>query len=239
MTRSGCVTRSPCLTVASKSVDRVMRFCAESTAMPPGMDQAVSERRPLRRRLDTIARPARVRIRSRKPWTRAWRRLFGWKVRLPFATALSSLPLASHPATYRVRPDTIARTKPQLALCLAGNRRGPRTKSLGSQPYRRLSGDCSRVLMRLRRVKPVAGRCLVTGRPLTGFTPATRRQTICLTHARNVAERLALARKTVSFGPCRFRPERRPTTKRGWRTGSLPRQPTVAVSGADLVRRRR
>lgn len=34
-----------------------------------------------------IARPARVRMRNRKPWVRARRRLFGWKVRLPFATA--------------------------------------------------------------------------------------------------------------------------------------------------------
>jgi hypothetical protein len=53
------------------------------------LDQAVSEPRPLRRRPDTIARPARVRIRSRKPCTRARRRLFGWKVRLPLATAVS------------------------------------------------------------------------------------------------------------------------------------------------------
>ena len=29
-----------------------------------------------------MARPARVRIRSRKPWTFARRRLFGWNVRL-------------------------------------------------------------------------------------------------------------------------------------------------------------
>src|SRR6478736_3978381 len=55
----------------------------------PKPDQAVSEPRPLRRRPDTIARPARVRIRSRKPCTRARRRLFGWKVRLPLATAVS------------------------------------------------------------------------------------------------------------------------------------------------------
>ena len=33
-----------------------------------------------------MARPARVRIRVRKPCTRARRRLFGWYVRLPFAT---------------------------------------------------------------------------------------------------------------------------------------------------------
>ena len=49
----------------------------------------MSERRPLPRRADTMARPARVRILSRKPCTRARRRLFGWKVRLPLATAVS------------------------------------------------------------------------------------------------------------------------------------------------------
>src|SRR5690349_1517170 len=36
-----------------------------------------------------MARPARVRIRSRNPCTRARRRLLGWKVRLPLATAIS------------------------------------------------------------------------------------------------------------------------------------------------------
>jgi hypothetical protein len=36
----------------------------------------------LRRRAAMTARPARVRIRSRKPWTFARRRLFGWNVRL-------------------------------------------------------------------------------------------------------------------------------------------------------------
>jgi hypothetical protein len=44
----------------------------------------VSLRRPLPRRFDTIARPARVRIRSRNPCTRARRRL-------PLATAVHSL----------------------------------------------------------------------------------------------------------------------------------------------------
>jgi hypothetical protein len=33
----------------------------------------------------------------------------------------------------------------------------------------------------------------------------------------NAAELLAAARKTVNFGQCRFRVERRSTTKRGWR----------------------
>src|SRR3954470_11650289 len=44
--------------------------------------QADSSVRPLPRRADRMARPARVRIRRRKPWVLARRRLFGWKVRL-------------------------------------------------------------------------------------------------------------------------------------------------------------
>jgi hypothetical protein len=46
------------------------------------MTQADRRPRPLARRAERIARPARVRIRSRKPWVFARRRLFGWKVRL-------------------------------------------------------------------------------------------------------------------------------------------------------------
>ncbi len=71
-----------------------------------GPAQAVSVRRPLRRRLDTIARPARVLIRSRNPCTRARRRLFGWNVRLPLATALS--PHASGTSSTAHRPTTHA-----------------------------------------------------------------------------------------------------------------------------------
>jgi len=131
-----------------------MRFCAGSTAATPVTDQAVSVRRPLRRRLDTIARPARVRILSRKPCTRARRRLFGWKVRLPFATALSSLHLAPWSAP---GPPGVGHDSPHEALDGPGvsllTGAGPECLP-GSQPYRRLSGDCSRVLTCLRRVKP-------------------------------------------------------------------------------------
>jgi hypothetical protein len=52
-----------------------------------GCDQADSAPRPLRRRAARMARPARVRMRRRNPWTFARRRLFGWKVRLPLLTA--------------------------------------------------------------------------------------------------------------------------------------------------------
>lgn len=48
----------------------------------PAGSQTDRRERPLRRRAARIARPARVRMRRRKPWVFARRRLFGWKVRL-------------------------------------------------------------------------------------------------------------------------------------------------------------
>ena len=47
-----------------------------------GQDQALSLSRPLCRRAARTARPALVRMRSRKPCVLARRRLFGWNVRL-------------------------------------------------------------------------------------------------------------------------------------------------------------
>ena len=54
-------------------------------ATHPGLrrqDQALNRSRPLRLRAARTARPARVRMRSRKPCVLARRRLFGWNVRL-------------------------------------------------------------------------------------------------------------------------------------------------------------
>ncbi len=47
-----------------------------------GAGQTLTRARPLRRRAESTARPARVRMRSRKPCVFARRRLFGWNVRL-------------------------------------------------------------------------------------------------------------------------------------------------------------
>jgi hypothetical protein len=47
----------------------------------PARVHTASLLRPLRRRAERTARPERVRIRTRKPWVRLRRRLFGWKVR--------------------------------------------------------------------------------------------------------------------------------------------------------------
>jgi hypothetical protein len=63
--------------------ERTRRGGASGSGPPTrGRGQAVSFSRPLARRALTIARPARVRIRSRNPCVFARRRLFGWKVRL-------------------------------------------------------------------------------------------------------------------------------------------------------------
>src|ERR1700733_4347200 len=76
-TMSRSTARTPFFTVEPNSADRVIRCRAGSTVVfRPA--QAVSVRRPLRRRFDTTARPARVRIRSRNPCTRDRLRLFGW-----------------------------------------------------------------------------------------------------------------------------------------------------------------
>ncbi len=64
------------------------KHCGGVTSVPRG-DYAVRDLRPLLRRAETMARPARVRIRVRKPCLWARRRLFGWKVRLPLATVLT------------------------------------------------------------------------------------------------------------------------------------------------------
>lgn len=56
-----------------------------ATADPPG--QADSRVRPLRRRARMMDRPARVRMRARKPCLRARRRVFGWNVRFTVSTS--------------------------------------------------------------------------------------------------------------------------------------------------------
>ena len=74
--------RRPRRTASWKSAFARIRAGAGSITAPRGAAQAESSARPLRRRAERIARPARVRMRSRKPCVLARRRLFGWKVRL-------------------------------------------------------------------------------------------------------------------------------------------------------------
>ena len=71
---------------ARTSAHRLLEVGSAAHAVRSGQHrrwrQAESSARPLRRRAARIARPARVRMRRRKPWVLARRRLFGWKVRL-------------------------------------------------------------------------------------------------------------------------------------------------------------
>lgn len=127
--------------------------CGKHRPEPARTDQADRERRPLRRRPDTMARPARVRIRKRKPCTRARRRLFGWKVRLPLATAFSSLSVSClwWSSGRSCFANALIRKRVGRVLLLAGA--VPGAQHSGSQPHRRLSGDCLRVLTTPRPVK--------------------------------------------------------------------------------------
>jgi hypothetical protein len=77
----GRLTRTPRLVVCRKSLE--LRILNDRGNIG-SIDQPQADRRarPLRRRAEMMARPARVRIRRRKPWVRLRRRLLGWNVRL-------------------------------------------------------------------------------------------------------------------------------------------------------------
>src|SRR6478736_5833943 len=74
----GDEVRRPRRTIARKSEGMTTRFALASTSL----GYAESSVRPLARRAERMARPARVRMRRRKPCFLARRRLFGWNVRL-------------------------------------------------------------------------------------------------------------------------------------------------------------
>ena len=89
---SGRPARRPPRTVRENSERLRIRAAAGSIGVTahwpgphsgrPGAGQTLTRARPLRRRAARIARPARVRMRSRNPCVFARRRLFGWNVRL-------------------------------------------------------------------------------------------------------------------------------------------------------------
>ncbi len=91
--------------------------------------QADSASRPLRRRAARIARPARVRIRNRKPCTLARLRLFGWKVRLLTVglSSRSTYQAGDHRViTVRVRRSLSAAPSTPDRANVGGFRRPPR-----------------------------------------------------------------------------------------------------------------
>jgi hypothetical protein len=154
-------------------------------------------------------------MRSRKPCTRARRRLFGWNVRLPLATAFSSLCLASPSGRHAFQLRWSAGRSGCFAL-LAGAVPGQFIRIAAVSPtFGRLfegtdepsPGQTPHATTRPHRTRPVAK-----------VWPATIAHTVrerrigrdtrsscrCKERHRNATELLAAGRKTVSFGQCRF-----------------------------------
>jgi hypothetical protein len=139
---------------------------------PVARPQTARLLRPLRRRADRIARPARVRIRRRKPCTLCRRRLFGWYVRLltssspkRFVGVRSST--GSHDATTSPVTRTTGTARPRedpLPPCQRRVRRGSvvdmRHRSNRSRPAngtRRVSTGSIRARPTPERTLPGAG----------------------------------------------------------------------------------
>lgn len=79
---SGTTTAQHCGKIRTVAQSVVRRQHCRLTGGQPVAPQAEILLRPLARRADRMERPARVRIRRRKPCTLARRRVLGWKVRL-------------------------------------------------------------------------------------------------------------------------------------------------------------
>src|SRR3954451_3342685 len=109
-----------------------------------------------------IARPARVRIRSRKPWVLDRRRLFGWNVRLltrdshyddgadpPVGGPRDPVRTAPHsgPGSWSLRTDRTARPGDRSAAPSEAGRGRPQTRSSIAEvrhlPVARSDGDRS------------------------------------------------------------------------------------------------
>ncbi len=148
-TTSGCARRIPCFTVASKSFDRVMRLRAGSTAVRPGA--AIRQRA----RGDPCAGD-----RTRSPARHVCASASGSHARglgAGYSAGRSACPWPRRsPRCVAIRPlrrfaSGSSAVRPEVVLVLLA---GAVPKWFGSQPYRRLSGDCLRVLTWLRLVKP-------------------------------------------------------------------------------------
>src|SRR5580693_6602954 len=155
MTRSGCTARVPRFTVASKSVDRVMRFRAESTAVTPGLQiKQSASGGPCD--ADSTRLPD-------QPWSASADGSRARGLGAGYSAGRSACPLPRlsprciwHRAPARL-PVPIDHDCPHEASVGFVSRWYPARAPgilLGSQPYRRLSGDCTRVLTSVRWVKP-------------------------------------------------------------------------------------
>jgi hypothetical protein len=117
----------------------------------------------LPRRADRMARPARVRMRRRKPWVLARRRLFGWKVRL--LTGISIAARTGRPSWcgwMRVRdlrrPAAIGNPRRRARGCENGRQHRPGTRYGSRQDRVKPRGMPSRSDHTGRRV-PHRGPC--------------------------------------------------------------------------------
>lgn len=104
--------------------------CLEAR-MPRLWTQAERRVRPLERRFARIARPARVRIRARKPCLRARRRLLGWKVRFMVPAP------GERSAAFEPRPPADKRTRAPQATAYSSKRsnRGPFVRNPHPTPH--------------------------------------------------------------------------------------------------------
>jgi len=85
---------------------------ARSRGRPGRAGQTLTRARPLRRRAARIARPARVRMRSRNPCVFARWRLFGWNVRLLTETPGTGRPARALTNAPRGFQDIVNRARP-------------------------------------------------------------------------------------------------------------------------------
>src|ERR1700757_4163896 len=227
MTRSGCTARVPCFTVVSNSADRVMRFRAESTAVTPELElssqRAAAFAAPVRH--DRPPRPgAHPQPEAVHAGTAPVVRLEG-----PLALCHDSLLVASgivfrpgsEPGGTRLPSRSLGR------LCVS------LVTGAGPAAY---CADRSRIAdfraTRRGYAAAFAGSNLASW--TLGITPIFNCRPTCHRDPRAILRKAAPMLqngwhsdgKLLASGWCissRTDPERRPTTKRGWRIGFLAR----------------
>jgi hypothetical protein len=223
-TTSGCATRIPRFTVASNSVDRLMRLRAGSTAEKPdvairqiarGAPYGAGSTQSSVRRGSACATGSHAR--GLGAGCSAGRSACPWPRRSPRCVS------HFHPAGQTSRSDSSAGRSEVISL-LAGAVPRQTWVAAASPTFGRLFEGTDRAspgqTWPVARHPPDPGR---KRRPQRA-TPARYRTGDEPTQARmnpkqanwNAAERLAAARKTVSFCQCRFRRNGARQTKRGW-----------------------
>jgi hypothetical protein len=151
---SDCTARTPYFTVASNSVDRLIRLRAGSTAknltLRSGRQRATALTAPVGHDRTPRAGP--------HPQAEAMHAGTAPVIRLEGPLALGHGVLLVVSRSGLSQPSgrsrfATAMVRGSVGGGLAAGRRGPQARQPRSQPYRRLSGDCLRVLTRVRWVK--------------------------------------------------------------------------------------